>query len=269
MEEFQSQKIKAVIKNVLKRKNLTYEQVAEELECSVPTVKRILGPEELTLNRLLQLCELTDTTLAEIEGLTQESELKEESFTEKQEIFLAKNQNFFSYLLKLFDGKTPQQIAEDFKLNQRSTDKYLIGLEMHDLIRVTGKQRVKPAFKRPPKLGNGLLARTYFSTFIRAVGQFFEQIIHEGLMTPKGQKPESTGQFVCQLLTVSKSTYDAWLEEQEKSFQKLQSLSSYEEKSKDPTELQSAVVVRATAYVKNDHSGYKKLENAAGDIHNI
>jgi hypothetical protein len=51
VKEFKSQKIKAVIKDLLKKKNITYEDLAEQLECSVPTIKRILGPEELTLNR--------------------------------------------------------------------------------------------------------------------------------------------------------------------------------------------------------------------------
>lgn len=114
MQDIKSQNIKAVIKKLLKLKKLTYEEVETDLECSVPTVKRILGAEELTLTRLLQFCELL-------------------------EVFLAKNQAHFAYLLKLYAGQSPKQIAEKYGLTARSTDNYLIALEKHELSRVTGR----------------------------------------------------------------------------------------------------------------------------------
>ena len=175
MTEFKSQKIKGVIKELLKKKNLTYEDLAADLECSIPTIKRILGPEELTLNRLLQLCEIVDIDLADLENLTADTEVKEEKFTEEQESFLAKNQNYFAYLLKLLSDKTPTEIAQTHNLNQRSTDKYLIGLEKLELIRVTGKQKVKPIFKRGPTLGNGPLAKAHFGNFINSAATFLRK----------------------------------------------------------------------------------------------
>jgi transcriptional regulator with XRE-family HTH domain len=269
MEEFKTQEIKTALKALLKKQGVTYEAIAEEIDCSVPTVKRILGKEELTLNRLLQLCEMANTNLAELEQLTKETQIKEERYSEEQEIFLAKNQNFFSYLMKLFSGESPKQIAENFKLSQRSTDKYLIGLEKMELIRVTGKQRIKPAFKQSPALGNGPLAKNYFAYFIKSAAHFFTNVIQDALAMPKGQKSEAPAQAVIQMIKISKPTYDAWLVEQEKSLQNLQTLSNFEEKTKDVSELQTAVILRANAYVKNNHPGLKNLENATGDIPNI
>ncbi len=156
MKEFKSQKIKSVLKGLLKKKGITYEELAQQMECSVPTVTRILGTEELSLNRLLELCEIVEIDLAELAVLTQENGEKEEKFTPEQEKFLAKNKNYLGYLLKLFSGETPKQIAEKNSLTQRSTDKYLIQLEKQELIHVTGKQKVKPAFKRFPTFGKTL-----------------------------------------------------------------------------------------------------------------
>jgi transcriptional regulator with XRE-family HTH domain len=270
MKEFKSQKIKSVIKVLLKKKGLTYEDLSQELECSVPTIKRILGREELTLNRLLQFCEIVGTDLAELEKLTKENSIKEEKFTEEQEAFLAKNQNYFAYLMKLFMEQTPLEIAQKFNLNSRSTDKYLIGLEKLDLIRVTGRQKVKPAFKNIPTFCNGPLAKKYFQSFISSAAHFFIGIVTEGLNTPKGEKSKSPGNFsVMTISKISEENYKEWLIEQEKLFVEMVKKAQFEEKTRDPKDLKSAVVVRAHAIVTDDHEGLKKLENAVGEIINI
>jgi transcriptional regulator with XRE-family HTH domain len=269
MKEFKSQKIKSVIKDLLKKKNLTYEELAESLECSIPTVKRILGPEELTLNRLLQLCEIVEIDLAELETLTHDTEVPEEKFTEAQETFLAKNPNFFAYIMKLLYGSSPSEIAQTHNLTQRSTDKYLIGLERAELIKVTGRQKVKPVFKRGPTLGNGPLAKIHFASFINSAASFFKEIVTEGVSTPKGQKTTSPGRFVVQTMKITKASYDAWIEEQEKALRTLEKIALFEGKTKDPSELQTAVVVQGNAIMAYDHKALKILEGAAGEIPNI
>lgn len=269
MKEFKAQKIKSVIKELLKKKNITYEDLAESLDCSIPTIKRILGPEELTLNRLLQLCEIVNIDLADLESLTADTEVKEEKFTEEQELFLAKNQNFLAYFFKLLSDKSPAEIAQAHNLNQRSTDKYLIGLEKLELIRVTGKQKVKPNFRRGPTLGNGPLAKTYFNTFLNNAANFFKEIILEGLSTPKGEKTAAPGRFVIRTFKISKAAYDTWVEQQDKAMRDLEKLGEFEEKTKEGTELRSAVVVQAHAITPHDHRALKILENSFGEITNI
>lgn len=269
MLEFKSQKIKTVLKNQLKKKNLTYEDLAEELECSVPTVKRILGAEEITLNRLLQLCAILNISLSEIEALSAEGEKKEIKFSEEQETFLAKNPNYWAYLMKLFSGKTPAEIAKEYSLTARSTDKYLIALEKQELIRVTGKQKVKPNFKDTPTLGNGPLAKNYFRSFIGIAAQFFIQVITEALSKPKHEKTKNPGRVMIHYMNVSQSTYEAWVEQQEKMLQDLRRLSEFEEKSKDPSELRSQVILLGHAYVDKDYPALKSLENVFGDIPNL
>jgi len=270
VKEFKSQKIKSVIKDLLKKKNMTYEDLAEELECSVPTIKRILGPEELTLNRLLQLCEVVEIDLAELEALTQDNSEKEERYTPQQEEFLAKNKNYFGYLMKLFGGETPKQIAEKYKLTQRSTDKYLIGLEKHDLIRVTGKQKVKPNFKNMPHFGKGLLGKVYYENFIKNSGQFFIDIITEGFR--KGwdeSKEKASARWGITAVKVSRASYDAWMDDLEKAMRNFEKLASFEEKTKDPSELVTAIVVQANTLVNNDYEGLKLLESTMGEVTNI
>jgi transcriptional regulator with XRE-family HTH domain len=270
MNQFQSPQIKSVIKSLLKKKALSYEDVAEKLECSVPTVKRILGAEELSLNRLLQLCDILSIDLGELQTLLGEGEKQEEKFTPEQEIFLAKNRAHFAYLMKLFDGKTPKQIAEEFKLTARSIDKYLIALEKNELIKVTSGGKVKPAFKAVPTFGRGILAKVYFEDFIQSGANFFTRFIHESLLSrDKDEKPKSSGKFVLNGMRMTQATYDLWTLEQDKSFHELSKRASFEEKTKDAGELMTAVVMTAHALVENDYAGLKPLDTAVGVIENL
>lgn len=271
MQEFKSQKIKAVIKDLLKKKDITYEDLAEQMDCSVPTIKRILGPEELTLNRLLQLCEIVEVDFAELEELTKDTDEKEEKYTPAQEEFLAKNRSYLAYMMKLFSGESPKQIAEKFNLTQRSTDKYLIGLEKQGLIRVTGKQKVKPNFKKIPSFGSGILGQIYYEAFIKNTAQFFINRISEGFREKaQGSLKERRGtKFGLQVVKISSASYQAWAEEQERAMDQLGRIGSYEEKSKDESELMTAVIIQGNMMVENDYKGLSLLESTMGEVTNI
>lgn len=268
MQEFKSQKIKSVLKDLLKKKGLTYETLAEQMECSVPTIKRILGPEELSLNRLLQLCEIVEIDLAELDTLTREQNTSDERYSDEQENFLAKNRNHFAYLMRLFQGESPRHIADAYDLTARSTDKYLIALEKHGLIRVTGKQKVKPAFKRPPILGNGPLAKAFFEAFIRESGEFYIRHIHEQmLLNRKESGPPMRFRMVNS--KVSSESYEAFVKELEKLTDDFEKRAAFEEKTKPAAELKTAVVIDAHTLVESDYPGLKRLESTFGEIVNI
>ncbi len=272
MTDFKSQKIKQVFKSLLKKKGITYEELAESLECSVPTVKRILGPEELTLTRLLELCEIVEIDLGELEALTKDTVAADANFTDQQQQFLAKNPSYLSYLFRLFGGETPKQIAEKHKLTQRSTDKYLIGLEKNELIHVTGKQKVKPAFKSLPHFGDGPLGRLYFEAFIGSAAKFIITVVKDGMRqkqlgVAKEDVPKSL--FGVHVVKMTRASYDHWVQEQEKSRRDFDKLVAFEEKTKDASDLMTAVVVHSNTLVKNDYPALDILENITGDITNL
>lgn len=270
MKEFKSQKIKSVLKSLLKKKGLTYEELAEQMECSVPTVARFLGPEELTLNRLLELCEIVEIDLAELAALTEDTEVSEEKFTEAQELFLSKNKNYFAYLMQLFSGKTPKQIAEKYGLTQRSTDKYLLNLEKQELIHVTGKQKVKPSFKDVPHFGAGPLAEVYFEAFIKNSAKFFvDHVTMEISKKRLGTDDKLPAHYGVQVAKVSKASYQAWVQEQEKAQRNFEKLTSFEEKTKDPSELMTAVIIGAHTLVNNDYKGLNLFEHSMGEVTNL
>lgn len=270
MTDFKSQQIKTVLKDLLRKKKITYETVAAEFSCSVPTIKRILGPEELTLSRLLQFCELLDITLGDIEVLTKSTAEPTDTFTEEQQIFLAKNGHFLSYLMKLYE-MPPEQIAEKYQLSARSTDKYLLTLEKLGLIKVNGKQRVRPAFKQLPSLGHGVLARAHFEKFVSAGSQFFTKHLSD-ILYSQNPLQESRGRkqgFSLNAVSVTETSYRNYVEEILKVQEAFLKLSSYEEKSQPPEKLKTAVIMGGWTLVDSDYKELALIENTLGEIKNL
>ncbi|WP_411826986.1 helix-turn-helix domain-containing protein [Luteolibacter sp. AS25] len=54
------------LKGILKERRLGYQTVADSLNLSLPTVKRMLNKASIPLNRLMAICRLADTPLAEV-----------------------------------------------------------------------------------------------------------------------------------------------------------------------------------------------------------
>lgn len=257
------------MKDLLKKKGIKYEELAEEMECSVPTIKRILGPEELTLNRLLQLCEILNVELTDLESLTREVSKKDQRFTPAQEDFLAKNPHFFAYFMKLLSGETPKQIAEGNGLTQKSTDKYLIGLEKNELIRVTGSQKVKPIFTSVPNLGDRLGA-LFNGSLIKNSSRFFENIITEAIRSKHLKKEERpSASFGVLAAKITKASYEAWSKDFKKQLENLENIADFEERTKDPSELMTAVVICGNTIVPTNHKDLQLIENTFGGVKNL
>lgn len=92
----------------------------------------------------------------------------------------AKNPHYLAYFLALYQS-TPDEIAEKNKLTSRATDKYLLHLEKQELIKVTGKLKVKPVYENIPSFGQGVLAKAYFKNFIQSGADFFISHISKSL----------------------------------------------------------------------------------------
>lgn len=267
MKEAKSQEIKNVIKSLLKKNGTTYEDVAEHLGCSLPTVNRILGPEEISLNRILELCELLNVSFSELGAMTKDHFHIEEAFSDVQEQFLAKNDHIFAYFIKLMSGDSPKKIAENFGLNQSSTDKYLLVLEKYELIKVSGKNKVRPVFKNMPNLGKGPLGRVYFDKIINGVGRFFIDNIRKNL----GSKNENNGsaKVVVNSSKMTVQTYNKFVYEIDNLFARYRDISDMEEKVKSSKDLKTVVINYGHTITDNDDHGLEKLDNIFGEIKNI
>jgi len=253
-------KIKTALKQLLKKQNHTYAAVAKVWDCSIPTVKRQLGAEELPLTRLLTLLEWLNISLADLHKLAESSDLKSPKFTAKQTDFLAKNGREFSFLMKLYEDLTPDQIAKKYKLSPQVLERILINLEKYDLIRVGVGGKVKPFYENTPGV-DGALARAHMRRIIDRMAQFHKNHISEvldrrdrGLEVEKGGLTWHSGDL-------HPSTYPQFLARFRDLMNELSDVSKLADKTYKKTELKTVVANFGFFMVDHDDQNLPLIHN--------
>ncbi len=229
------------VKTDSQKRGLTYADLAEVWGCSLPTVKRQLGQEELPLSRLLSALEWLNLTLTDLHKLAQSSTLETPKFTQKQNEFLAKNPLEFSFFMKLFEDMSPRQIAQKFKIDSVTLDKILIQLEKHDLIRVGAGGRVKPIFDRPPGV-DGLLAEAHTARIIDRISLFHKSRISHHLSRHSRGLPVPKGGLVWHVGEMAEKTYEEFHSKFNALMDDLMAAAKIDENSVKKSQLKVAVV---------------------------
>lgn len=271
MESFKIGEIKNTLKTLLKKKKQTYTDLANHLNCSEPTVKRILGAEELTLSRLLQICDFLNVTLAEIESLIQKGGREEFRLTDKQQMFLVQNKSHFAYLMEVYQGLSTEQIAEKHKLTAKSTQKYLINLEKHDLIKVN-KNKVTPFNKAFPSLNNGPLGIAFYKAIIQNSSAFFVDRVSEQIAQRSDSKKDSTwdgSSYSVQCMDVSVETFKLTMKEIESRLYELERTASFEEKNLSPDKLKSGVIILGSTLMDRNDKSVETIQRSFGEVTNL
>lgn len=273
MKSFKVEEIKEVIKSLLKKNGFKYKDLADFLDCSEPTIKRILGSEELSLTRLLRICEYLKMSLSDLESLIQKEEKDKVYFSEKQQKFLVENKSYFAYLFEIYQGLTPDQIALKYKLTAKSTQKYLIQLEKYDLIKVSGKNRISPYHPHFPVLSDGPLGLAYYRSLIDNGGAFLKDRVAEDIASRSfvgaGQKKLGGSVFAVNVTDVSIETFKQAMQEIELRIKELDRQGRFEEKSKGKEDLKTGVIIFGSTLVEPNYKGLQTLHQSFGLVENL
>lgn len=143
------------VKELLKQRGITYVQLADALECSLPTVKRLLNKPSLPLDRLLEIAEVANIEFFDICRRADQLRPQHYIFSDEQDALFDSRPEMLAYLQELIDGKTPQEIAAEFDLTARSTGLYHKHLERVGLIQRRPKNQVKLLIHPPIGFGPG------------------------------------------------------------------------------------------------------------------
>jgi transcriptional regulator with XRE-family HTH domain len=155
------------LKRSLKARNILYRDLAETLDLSESSVKRILSSKSLSLERLEEICKACDLSFAEI---CRNAQFEEEShvlnLSAEQEKALAENPRLLHYYILLHDGKKPQKIEKEYEITNNESKKLLLQLDRLNLIELHPRDRVKIKgvgtlrFKREGAVGKAMFTYT-------------------------------------------------------------------------------------------------------------
>lgn len=161
------------IKIQIRNQGLTVERFAQEMSVPLPTLKRWLRGEGVSLASWVRMLDSLGLTLSDVASTVSEPTFKQFEYTVSQEKELAKVPGLIAFFQELLTGKDADLIAQKHKLSSRSVAFYLRRLAAIDLIiwgedrNIKIKTRGEPQWRK-----NGELAKAFrnkvFSELIAA-----------------------------------------------------------------------------------------------------
>jgi transcriptional regulator with XRE-family HTH domain len=158
----------SAFKAILKSKNINYKQVAEALDLSESSVKRILSNKSLSFDRLEELCQKLDISFADI---CKRAEFVDDSYqwniTYEQEKVLAKDERLLNFFILLQrSGKSVKELENKYQFKMGEVQKFLLTLDKiglielypHNKFKLKGKGMLK--FLKDGDVGKSLFEKT-------------------------------------------------------------------------------------------------------------
>lgn len=131
------------MKQALRAQGLTYQVVANRLEISVATVKRMFSESNFTLERLDQLCELLGISIADLAKLAEENNRKLSELMEAQENELVKDHKMLFVAYLVVNGYSYTDIVKESSLSEPQIIRLLARLDQLKLIELLPNNRIK------------------------------------------------------------------------------------------------------------------------------
>jgi len=139
----QKSQIVAELKRALRAAGYTYTHVAEALDLSVASVKRLFSTEDLSLERVDQICELIGLDLREIldRALDRAEPVNQLTVSQETELIADPKLLFMTWLVVI---RTPfEEMVRDYKFTEREALQYLIRLDRMKVIELQPGNRVR------------------------------------------------------------------------------------------------------------------------------
>lgn len=126
----------ASLKQVLKAQGIRYKDLAEKLNTSEPTIKRLFSEQDCKLSRLMEVCEVIGISFTELVDLAAKQPINPSTLSLATEQALAAKPGLMSFFMLLVSEFDLDSILEHNHLTVQDGYLYLRELEKLDLIRL-------------------------------------------------------------------------------------------------------------------------------------
>jgi transcriptional regulator with XRE-family HTH domain len=139
----QTEHLVATLKRLLKARGCTYQQVAEHLGLSEPSVKRQFSRQSFRLETLESICDLIKLDLAELVQAAEDSHADVHQLSAEQEADLVSDPRRLLVAVCVLNHMTLAQIVANYRLSKAEGVAQLLRLDRLQLIRLLPENRVK------------------------------------------------------------------------------------------------------------------------------
>jgi len=158
-------RIMTSLKAIMKSRQITYRDLAQQIRLSEASVKRIFSRGTLTLARLDEICQALEVSMSEVVRLAgDQSADTAELLTLEQETALAADPKLLACFYLLANGRTGRDVSTQLAVDERAVRRLMVRLDTLRLIELRSKLRARTRAAsvlawRP----DGPLRRTYES----------------------------------------------------------------------------------------------------------
>ena len=161
-----------VVKNALRERGLTYARVANGLGLSESSVKRVFSQENLSLDRLEQICALMDLEIADLFDMTRAAEKRFTELTEEQEQVLVSDPKVLLIAILAINHWTAPVMLEKYRFSESELVALLVRLDRLGIIELLPGNRIKVRLAHNFSWRKGGPIQRFFEE--RVQEQFFE-----------------------------------------------------------------------------------------------
>jgi Cro/C1-type HTH DNA-binding domain len=160
-----------VMKQELKAQDMTYAHVAEALEMSESSVKRMFSKKEMPLTRVDDICRLLNTDFAEISRRVSLAIPLMSELTYDQEVAVSKDPKMLLFAICVLSYWTFEQITSTYQIDDAQATAYFVQLDKLGFIELKPLNRYRLKVAKTFTWRSDGPVRQYFLT--HAVGEYF------------------------------------------------------------------------------------------------
>lgn len=138
----------ATTKQLLKRKGLTYRDLARALKLSEPTVKRMFATGNLSLGRLAQVSTILGLSMAELMQLADENRPRIHALSEKDEALLVSDPKLLLVAVCALNHWSLADIVATYRVSEAECIQKLLQLDRVGLIQLLPGNRIRLVIAR-------------------------------------------------------------------------------------------------------------------------
>ncbi|MGB0867656.1 MAG: helix-turn-helix domain-containing protein [Granulosicoccaceae bacterium] len=134
MEQKLSGEVFDLLKRALKAQGMSYERLADELQLSLPTIKRLFAEKDCKFSRLLTICDVLDISFADLMDTAKRNSDSAAYLPPEVEAAFARYPQLLNFYTLLREPQPPEAIAAHYGLTDADIELYLRDLEALALI---------------------------------------------------------------------------------------------------------------------------------------
>jgi transcriptional regulator with XRE-family HTH domain len=155
------------LKSILRRRGVSYAELARQLKVSESTVKRMFSRGSLTVGRLEHICTLIDVDFFELAKECKGREAQRDSLSSEQERALADDPVLLAVFHLLLNGWTVARICDSYEIAEARAVTYLATLDRLGLIELRQHNSIRLRISRQLSSGDKGAVRNRYEHMVR------------------------------------------------------------------------------------------------------